>query len=176
MIKYTAPITVFGAAPRLWLDLGGTDGYAEYNSMSDGTNDTLVFVYVVQEGGYCWMALGRTEENVGPARGVIAYLKRRIGQNDWCTAHVFAGKKLPAGKRADGTRLTCYVSLVIVVGCETETVYSSSRALLIFFPFELLCCSCCFFFWEVWRRELCSRASFCYIRVYFFSRFECECD
>lgn len=72
LIKYTAPVTVFGAAPRLWLDLGGTDGFAEYDSMNGDTNDTLVFVYVVQEGGYCWENLGRTEESVGPARGVTA--------------------------------------------------------------------------------------------------------
>lgn len=96
LIKYTAPVTVFGAAPRLWLDLGGTDGYAEYYSMSDGTNDTLIFVYIVQEGGYCWVIFGRTEENVGPARGVIACLKRRIGQN--VHSPRFCREKAPDGE------------------------------------------------------------------------------
>lgn len=48
---YSSPVTVLGA-PRLWLDLGDADGYAEFAVMADGTNDTLVFRYIVQEGTF----------------------------------------------------------------------------------------------------------------------------
>lgn len=51
LLKYTAPVTVVGR-PRLWLDLGDTNGYAEFEAMNDGANDTLLFVYVVREGWY----------------------------------------------------------------------------------------------------------------------------
>ncbi|CAM9881857.1 unnamed protein product, partial [Laminaria digitata] len=49
LLKYTAPVTVIGS-PVLWLDLGDDDGYAEFEGMSDGSNDTLLFVYFVREG------------------------------------------------------------------------------------------------------------------------------
>ncbi|CAN0537650.1 unnamed protein product, partial [Scytosiphon promiscuus] len=49
LVQYTASVTVIGT-PVLWLDLGDADGYAEFDAMSDGSNDTLVFVYSVREG------------------------------------------------------------------------------------------------------------------------------
>lgn len=49
LIRYTAPVVVYGA-PRLWLDLGDSDGYAEFEAPIDGTNDTLLFLYSVREG------------------------------------------------------------------------------------------------------------------------------
>lgn len=50
LVKFSAPVVVQGLPPRLWLDLGDDDGYAEFETFSDGTDDTLVFVYVVLEG------------------------------------------------------------------------------------------------------------------------------
>lgn len=49
LVEYTASVTVIGT-PVLWLDLGDADGYAEFDTMSDSANDTLVFVYLVREG------------------------------------------------------------------------------------------------------------------------------
>lgn len=49
LVRYTAPVVVYGT-PRLWLDLGDADGYAEYDALKDGTDDTLAFVYSVREG------------------------------------------------------------------------------------------------------------------------------
>lgn len=49
LIKYTAPVVVYGV-PRLRLDLGDADDYASFEALRDGTNNTLVFVYVVREG------------------------------------------------------------------------------------------------------------------------------
>lgn len=57
-MKFSSPVTVLGT-PRLWLDVGDADGYAEFNAMAGGTNDTLVFRYVVQEG----IALVQTSMN-----------------------------------------------------------------------------------------------------------------
>ena len=59
LVKYTAPVTVIGA-PVLWLDLGDADNYAEFDGMSHGSNDTLLFVYFVREG---------LTENVSTERG-----------------------------------------------------------------------------------------------------------
>lgn len=49
-IKFTVPVTVVGS-PWLLLDLGDTEGIAGYDSMKNGTEDTLRFVYLVREGG-----------------------------------------------------------------------------------------------------------------------------
>lgn len=49
LIRYTAPVLVYGT-PRLWLDLGDADGYAECHALKVDTDDTLAFVYVVGEG------------------------------------------------------------------------------------------------------------------------------
>jgi len=50
LVRFSAPVVVQGLPPRLWLDLGDNDGYAEFEALSDGTDDTLVFIYVVLEG------------------------------------------------------------------------------------------------------------------------------
>lgn len=50
-VKFTVPVTVVGS-PWLLLDLGDTEGIAEYDSMKNGTDDTLRFVYVVREGSF----------------------------------------------------------------------------------------------------------------------------
>lgn len=49
LVRYTAPVVVYGT-PRLWLDLGDADDYAECTALKAGTDDTLAFVYIVVEG------------------------------------------------------------------------------------------------------------------------------
>lgn len=49
LVKYNFPVTVLGT-PRLWLDLGDADRYANFTGMNNGTNDMLVFAYIVREG------------------------------------------------------------------------------------------------------------------------------
>lgn len=56
LVRFSAPVVVQGVPPRLWLDLGDNDGYAEFEALSDGTDDTLVFVYVVNE-GVCFVSI-----------------------------------------------------------------------------------------------------------------------
>lgn len=63
LLKFTTPVTVVGT-PRVWLDLGDVDGYAKFNAMSDGTNDTLLFLYIVREGQ--WRIVG----SAGPTQTV----------------------------------------------------------------------------------------------------------
>lgn len=55
LVKFTAPIVVYGV-PRLWLDLGDSDGYASFDEArsNNTTNDTLVFIYYVREGIWMW--------------------------------------------------------------------------------------------------------------------------
>ncbi|CAM9804617.1 unnamed protein product, partial [Scytosiphon promiscuus] len=51
LVKFTAPVVVYGV-PRLWLDLGDADAYALFGGAlsNNATNDTLAFIYFVQEG------------------------------------------------------------------------------------------------------------------------------
>ncbi len=49
LMRFSAPVVVEGS-PRLWLDLGDNDRYVEFEALSDGTDDTLVFLFDVVEG------------------------------------------------------------------------------------------------------------------------------
>lgn len=64
MMMSNFPVTVVGS-PQLWLDLGDADGYANFTGMANGTNDTLVFVYIAREG--LWHVGGRCIITVAPA-------------------------------------------------------------------------------------------------------------
>lgn len=48
-IEYNAPVVVIGL-PWLQLDLGDTNGYAEFDAMADALNRTLLFSFIVREG------------------------------------------------------------------------------------------------------------------------------
>lgn len=49
LVTYSTPVVVSGV-PRLCLDLGDAGDCARFTGMGDGANETLAFLYTVEEG------------------------------------------------------------------------------------------------------------------------------